>query len=83
MGGLSCNTSKKQLSDYFAQYGAIHDCIIIVDRDNKPRGFGFVTFSEYATVEKVLDVAIHRINDKIVECKQAFPKAVTDEELTP
>lgn len=69
----------EQLSDYFAQYGAIHDCIIIVDRDNsktpslfktfnllEPRGFGFVTYSEYATVEKVLDVAIHRINDKIV-----------------
>ncbi len=29
---------------------------------------------------KVLEVVSHRINDKIVECKQAFPKALLEAE---
>ena len=32
----------------------------------EPRGFGFVTFTEYAAVTEVLEVLVHRINDKIV-----------------
>ena len=55
----------------------IQDSVIIVDRDNskwprlfesdlEPRGFGFVTFTEYSSVEKALDVIAHKINEKIV-----------------
>ena len=32
----------------------------------EPRGFGFVTFAEFSSVEKVLDVIAHKINDKLV-----------------
>jgi RNA recognition motif-containing protein len=30
---------------YFEKFGALEDCVIMVDRDNKTRGFGFVTFT--------------------------------------
>ena len=58
-----------------------------------------MTFTEFIAVERVLEVLVHRLNDKIVrnytisinssyvkvECKQAFPKAITDalEEAKP
>jgi hypothetical protein len=31
------------------------------------------------SVERVLEVSIHKINDKIVECKPAFPKVAGKE----
>jgi len=39
---------------YFAEYGTIEDCIIMVDRDHKPRGFGFVTFQDLNAIDEVL-----------------------------
>ena len=44
VGGIPATTTKSKLMLYFAEFGAIDDCIIMVDRDHKPRGFGFVTF---------------------------------------
>ena len=44
VGGIPATTTKSKLMHYFAEFGAIDDCIIMVDRDHKPRGFGFVTF---------------------------------------
>lgn len=46
----------------------------MVDWDNKPRGFGFVTFTDYEAVTAVLDCTRHIICDKQVECKLAVPK---------
>jgi len=62
---------------YFEEYGLIIDCIIMVDRDHKPRGFGFVTFEDISSVHAVLAVNEHYIDGKMVECKQAVPKDPT------
>ena len=59
---------------YFQQYGVIDDLVIMVDRDSKPRGFGFVTFAQANTVDKVLSRSLHIIDNKQVECKRAVPK---------
>lgn len=59
---------------YFQEYGTIDDCIIMVDRDHKPRGFGFVTFRDLSAVDNVLSEPEHYIDGKLVECKKAVPK---------
>ena len=46
----------------------------MVDRDHKPRGFGFVTFREVDAIEAVLADLEHYIDGKLVECKKAVPK---------
>ena len=46
----------------------------MVDRDNKTRGFGFVTFLHENSVDRVLMLKAHIVDSKPVECKRAFPK---------
>lgn len=74
VGGLSTSTTKSHLTRYFQYYGLIEDCIVMVDKDNKPRGFGFVTFTTSNAVNQVFESHEHFINGKLVECKRAVPK---------
>ena len=74
VGGIPATTTKSKLMLYFAEYGTIDDCIIMVDRDHKPRGFGFVTFHDIRAIDEVLAEGEHYIDGKLVECKKAVPK---------
>ena len=40
----------------------------------EPRGFGFVTFRDRESIEKVMLANDHEIDGKKVECKLAVPK---------
>lgn len=75
VGGLSWQTSPEKLKEYFGMFGTVTDVLIMKDPlTQRSRGFGFITFSEPDTVEKVLKVPIHTLDGKKIDPKHATPK---------
>jgi RNA recognition motif-containing protein len=75
VGGLSWDTTDESFEKYFAQFGEVESVKIMKDPStHKPRGFGFVTFKNPATVEEVFKIASHTLDNKKVDPKHATCK---------
>lgn len=64
----------ENFTNYFSKYGEIADSVIMTDRHTgRPRGFGFVTFSDPAVVDAVLEEE-HVIDGRVVNipCSSAY-----------
>ncbi|EDO49349.1 predicted protein, partial [Nematostella vectensis] len=73
IGGLNWNTTEEGLKDYFSQWGTIVDCVIM-KRDGRSRGFGFVTYESSDSVNEVLKKKDHVLDDREIEPKRSVPR---------
>ncbi|XP_060613062.1 RNA-binding protein Musashi homolog 2 isoform X14 [Anolis sagrei] len=83
IGGLSWQTSPDNLRDYFSKFGDIRECMVMRDPTTKrSRGFGFVTFADPASVDKVLAQPHHELDSKTIDPKVAFPRRAQPKMVT-
>lgn len=76
VGGLSHETTQESLKNYFSSFGEVTDVVVMKDTvTKKPRGFGFVTFQDPNSVQKVLGHPVpHVVDKKTIDPKQAVPR---------
>jgi len=79
VGGLHHSLNEKTLREYFERFGEIANAIILYDQTTKnSRGFGFVTFREESSADKLLNhPGSHELGGKVVEVKRATPRKDT------
>lgn len=55
IGGISWETSEDKLKDYFSQFGDVLQTVVMREKTTgRPRGFGFVVFSDPSILDRVL-----------------------------
>jgi len=76
VGGMSWATTSEGLREHFEKFGGVVSTTVATDRQTgKPRGFGFVTFADAETIDKVMPLT-HIIDTKNVELKRAVQKGM-------
>lgn len=72
--GLPWDTDEETLQQYFSQFGALEEAVIMKDRSTgKSRGFGFVTFLHYSDAQHVA-VTDHQVDGRRCEAKFALQR---------
>uniref|UniRef100_A0A8C9TPE5 Musashi RNA binding protein 2 n=1 Tax=Scleropages formosus TaxID=113540 RepID=A0A8C9TPE5_SCLFO len=71
------------LKEYFGKFGEVRECMVMRDPTTKrSRGFGFVTFIDAASVDKVLAQPHHELDSKTIDPKVAFPRRTQPKMVT-
>jgi RNA-binding protein Musashi len=67
VGGLPTTVTQEILHHYFSQFGPVEEAVIIHDKQTRlPRGFGFITFADSPTADRVVKVHYHDFFGKMV-----------------
>ncbi|CAF0955264.1 unnamed protein product [Didymodactylos carnosus] len=77
IGGIRDDMDDEQLKNHFNQYGNIVDCSIMKDKDGKLRGFAFITFDDFDSVDRIILDKPHSINGKELDVRKAIPREQT------
>lgn len=56
IGGISWDTNEEKLKEHFGNYGDVLNTSVMREKNTgKPRGFGFVVFSDPSVLDRVLE----------------------------
>ncbi|XP_012223253.1 RNA-binding protein squid isoform X5 [Linepithema humile] len=72
VGGLSWETTDKELREHFTAYGDIESINVKTDPNTgRSRGFAFIVFTKAESLDKIMSAGDHVINNKKVDPKKA------------
>ncbi|XP_011257680.1 RNA-binding protein squid isoform X1 [Camponotus floridanus] len=72
VGGLSWETTDKELREHFSTYGDIESINVKTDPNTgRSRGFAFIVFAKAESLDKIMGAGDHVINNKKVDPKKA------------
>jgi len=71
VGGIAAQTTTEALRAHFSRYGCIVDAVVM-NKNGRPRGFGFVTFDAPAAAAAVL-AEQQWLDGRLVDVKRAVP----------
>lgn len=74
VGGLR-DLEESDLQDYFAEFGQPVSVAVMTDKSTgKKRGFGFVEFEDYDTVDRIVLKGFHEVRGTRIEVRKAVDK---------
>ncbi|KAI8926865.1 hypothetical protein BC831DRAFT_209093 [Entophlyctis helioformis] len=63
------------LAKYFEQFGQVEEAIVMLDPSTgRSRGFGFVSFTDPASIDQVLQTKNHILGGRSIDPKRAVPR---------
>lgn len=75
IGSVPYTTTTENLKEYFSQFGAIEDCIVMKDSNTgRSRGFGYVTYSSVEEVDECQNNRPHLLDGRRLDTKRATSK---------
>lgn len=75
VGGVPPEMTEETLQQYFVDFGEIEEVALVTDKETRRRrGFVFVTFRDYESVDKCTEKSFHHIGTCQVEVKRATPR---------
>eukprot|EP00930_Biecheleria_cincta_P019283 TRINITY_DN1475_c2_g1_i1.p1 TRINITY_DN1475_c2_g1~~TRINITY_DN1475_c2_g1_i1.p1 ORF type:complete len:568 (+),score=108.37 TRINITY_DN1475_c2_g1_i1:57-1760(+) len=77
IGGITRNTTTKQLRDHFSTYGRVLDCVAMRQPDGRPRGFGYVTLDSPQAADRCF-ASPQIVDGRVVDLKRAVPEGDMD-----